>query len=137
MSTVNVDTIVSQTPGSPVTINDNLIVTGTNNIRPYKVYSAILNQSGTNAPTAIVLLDEIGITGFSYTGPGIYNITSSGGFTTGQTSIDGNNVDYNNGDTIAYRNGGPGFCQISTRTFAGVQANDILFKNFIEIRVYN
>jgi hypothetical protein len=136
MSTINVD-VVSPQSGSDVTINGNLLVTGTNNIRPYKVYSAILNQSGTNAPTAIVLLDEIGITGFSYVGPGIYNITSSGGFTTDQTSIDGNNVDYSNGDTIAYRIGGPGFCQISTRTFAGVQANNILFKNFIEIRVYN
>jgi hypothetical protein len=136
MSQINVN-IVAPESGTDVTVDGNLIVTGTNNIRPYKIYSAILNQSGTNAPTAIVLLDEIGITGFSYIGPGIYNITSSGGFTTDQTSIDGNNVDYNNGDTIAYRTGGTGFCQISTRTFAGVQANDILFKNFIEIRVYN
>jgi hypothetical protein len=44
MSTINVNVV--QSTGGTVTINDNLIVTGTNNIRPYKVYTAFLSQNG-------------------------------------------------------------------------------------------
>lgn len=39
MSTINVN-VVAPESGTDVTISGNLIVTGENNIRPYKVYSA-------------------------------------------------------------------------------------------------
>jgi hypothetical protein len=135
MSTINVDVITSQTPSAPVTIQDNLIVTGTNNIRPYKVYSALLSQTGTNAPTAIELENTIGFIGFNYQTTGIYSIISNGDFISNKTAIFANNVMYANGETVACAYGGPTFCQISTR-LSGTTANNILALTFVEIRVY-
>lgn len=137
MSTINVDVITSQTLASPVTINDNLIVTGTNNIRPYKVYSAILSQTGTNAPTAVVLENTIGSIFLTRTDVGMYRVSSNSLFTADKTTISCNGVGYSNGELIAAIVGGVGFCQILTRNTAGVTSDDILFKNFIEVRVYN
>ena len=56
MSTINVDVV--QSTGGTVTINDNLIVTGTNNIRPYKVYTAIINQGSTTGPPIPAVLEN-------------------------------------------------------------------------------
>ena len=44
---------------------------------PYKVYTALLTQSGTNAPVATVLENTLGEITFSYENQGIYNIVSS------------------------------------------------------------
>ncbi len=136
MSTINVDTIVSQSVG-PVTINDDLIVTGTNNIRPYKVYSALISQTGTNAPVADVLENTIGFIGFNYLSVGNYSITSNNAFTLNKTAIFVNSV-LLNAETIGCAYGSPLFCQIATRDSFGVSANDVLsfYKTFIEIRVY-
>jgi hypothetical protein len=134
MSQINVDTIQSQAAG-PVTINDDLIVTGTNNIRPYKVYSALLSQTGTNAPTAIVLENTIGFIGFNYLTVGNYSITSNGDFTLNKTAIFANSVIVNNGETVACAYGSTLFCQINTRLL-GVSTDGILNKTFVEIRVY-
>ena len=41
-------------------------------LRPYKVYTALLTQSGTDAPTAIVLENTIGEISFTYENPGFY-----------------------------------------------------------------
>jgi hypothetical protein len=136
MSTINVD-VVSPQSGSDVTVNGNLLVTGTNNIRPYKVYSALLSQAGTNPPTAIVLLNELGFIGFSYGGPGIYNIISNSEFTINKTSIDGNNVNSANGESIAYSLNSINNCRVVSRDVNGVSSDDILDDNFVEIRLYN
>ena len=78
MSQFNVDTIASQSAG-PVTINDDLVVTGTNNIRPYKVYVAWLNQATlTGPPLDEVLENTLGATiTWSRTSTGIYIATAS------------------------------------------------------------
>jgi hypothetical protein len=136
MSQINVNIISSQSPSSPVTIQDDLIVTGTNNIRPYKVYSALLSQTGTNAPTAVVLENTIGFIGFGYTTTGTYSIVSNGDFTLDKTAIFANNVIVSNGETVACAYGSTLFCQINTR-LVGVSTNGILNKTFVEIRVYN
>jgi hypothetical protein len=134
MSTINVDTIQSQAVG-PVTINDDLIVTGTNNIRPYKVYSALISQTSTNAPVAIVLENTIGFIGFNYLTVGNYSIISNGDFTLDKTAIFANNVIVNNGETVACAYGSTLFCQVNTRLL-GVSTDGILNKTFVEIRVY-
>jgi hypothetical protein len=136
MSTINVDIIQSQASG-PVTVNDDLVVNGTNNIRPYKVYSAILSQTGTNAPTAVVLENTIGSIFLTRTDVGMYRISSNSLFTADKTSISCNGVGYTNGELVYAVVGGIGFCQLVTRTSAGVTSDDILYKNFIEVRVYN
>ena len=41
----------------------------------YKVYTALLTQAGTSAPTAIILNNTIGTLVFGYSGVGLYTIT--------------------------------------------------------------
>lgn len=135
MSTINVDVIQSQSSG-PVTVNDDLVVNGTNNIRPYKVWSALVSQSGTNAPTAVVIENTLGTITFNYVMTGRYQILSSNLFTNNKTIITGNNVNSGNGETAAFDLGGPSFCSILTRN-GPVTANDCLNSTFVEIRVYN
>jgi len=52
---------------------------------PYKVYTALLTQSGTSAPTAIVLENTIGNIVWSYDNVGMYNAVLIGGFTIDKT----------------------------------------------------
>lgn len=62
MSQINVD-IVAPESGTDVTVSGNLVVTGTNNIRPYKVYVALLGQnSPTSDPWSEVLENSLGVT---------------------------------------------------------------------------
>lgn len=55
----------------------------------YKVYTALLTQSGTAAPTALVLMNTLGeVPVFSYSATGTYIITSPGGlFPTSKTFV--------------------------------------------------
>lgn len=58
--------------------------------KPYKVYTALLTQTSTNAPTASVLENTFGITAtFSYATPGQYYLHMSGQFTTNTFIING------------------------------------------------
>jgi ABC-type antimicrobial peptide transport system permease subunit len=78
MSTINVNVV--QSTGGTVTINDNLIVTGTNNIRPYKVYTAFLSQNGPPSwdIQSEVLHNTLGATiTWSRVGVGDYRATAS------------------------------------------------------------
>lgn len=55
----------------------------------YTVYTALLNQTGTDAPVATILKNNTGYTfTWSYTGPGEYTITASGNaFTANKTIV--------------------------------------------------
>ena len=54
--------------------------------RPYKVYTALLTQSGTDAPVATVLENTLGVTPtFIYDEVGNYKIALNGGFTEEKT----------------------------------------------------
>lgn len=57
------------------------------NQKPYKVYRALISQTGTNAPTAIVLEDDIGGITFEYNEVGGYFIKSNGKFTENKTAV--------------------------------------------------
>lgn len=57
-------------------------------IRPYKVYTAIINQTGTNAPVATVLENTLGGTViWARTSPGLYTATLTGAFPANKTFI--------------------------------------------------
>ena len=57
-----------------------------NAIRPYKVYTAIITQTGTDAPTAVVLQNTLGITPtLTRFATGNYRITASNTFTANKT----------------------------------------------------
>lgn len=53
--------------------------------RPYRVYSAYLSQASTNAPEAIVLENTLGEITYTRVSEGVYNIESSGLFTSRKT----------------------------------------------------
>ena len=78
MSQINVDIVAPQT-GADVTIDGNLIVTGTNTIRPYKVYVGLLSQSNpTSAPLVEVLENSLGTT-ITWTRSGVGNYVATAG----------------------------------------------------------
>lgn len=104
--------------------------------RPYKVYTALLTQTGVNAPVATILENTLGGTvSYAYNSTGDYVISSSGLFTANKTTIsvgiNGNGlsfyssliVDVNDIAFSSYDN---------TITLADVQ----LANTLIEIRVY-
>ena len=57
------------------------------NSRPYKVYTALLTQSGTNAPVATVLENTLGTVTFTRSSTGVYFVNSSGLFTEDKTFV--------------------------------------------------
>jgi hypothetical protein len=67
--------------------------------RGYKVYTALLSQSGTDAPTAIVLEDELNVLlePFYEDYPGEYGFTIDGGFPENKTFIPGFGRKYEDG----------------------------------------
>ena len=107
--------------------------------RPYKVYTALLSQSGTNAPVATVLENTLGGSiSFSRVSAGIYRISLTGAFTQNKTGfsytrgITSNALNVTNGirrvdnDTIEFNS------VVNGSFFDGQAVNDT-----IEIRVYN
>ena len=105
---------------------------------PYKVYTALLNQSSNNPPTAIELENTIGDITFSYTNIGEYIINSSNEFVTLKTWF----LITNSGDggfggeliTLYYINSST--LRINTGDTSGNGLNSILLNTPIEIRVY-
>ena len=108
-------------------------------VKPYKVYTALLTQSGAgNDPTAIVLENTLGPITYQYSSVGRYIITSSGLFTTDKTFIlIGNAIGQNPGELINFKIGGDSSITLWSRDNAGSGADDILLNTPIEIRVYN
>ena len=107
--------------------------------RPYKVYTALVTQIGTSAPTATVLENTLGgPISFSRVSAGIYRISLTGAFTVNKTGfsytrgITSNALNVTNGirrvdnDTIEFNS------VVNGSFFDGQAVNDT-----IEIRVYN
>jgi hypothetical protein len=109
--------------------------------RPYKVYTALLTQSGTNAPVATVLENTLGgDIVWSYDSIGTYSIFSAV-FTENTFVILGNRTEEVSANTKQGYN--PSINQVLLYTFylgesGTVDYNDNIFLNTsIEIRVYN
>ena len=103
----------------------------------YKVYTAILLQSGTGAPTATVIKNTLGgDLVWAYAGVGEYTATLSQAF----PSVNKVHFQVHNGvfDTQtafywAWANG----LQLDTSTLAGAATNNHLTDVSVEVRVYN
>lgn len=67
-------------------------------VRGYKVYTALVSQSGTSDPTATVLENQVGSIVWARTGLGAYTATLSGAFTSGKTFI----INGMNGDGLTF-----------------------------------
>jgi hypothetical protein len=108
--------------------------------KPYKVYRALLTQSGTNAPTANVLENTLGTVTFGYTGIGTYTVTATGLLTLNKTTIVlGNNVNslFSNVPILSTSaltlNG---FSIYTGDALAQDVINSMLLNTLIEIKVY-
>jgi hypothetical protein len=100
----------------------------------YKVYSALLTQTGVNAPTAIVLENTLGgAVTFTYVSPGVYTINSSSLFTVDKTSVIAGNLGlYVTGYSVTNTTT---TINLFTSSPSGYQ-DEGLIKTFLEIRVY-
>jgi len=110
---------------------------------PYKVYVALLTQSGTSAPTVTILENTIGTINWTYGGVGtsIATASVSGAFTANKTWM---HVQNTNGGTYSGTAFAPSFGAPTTSlvlitfdTLTGNPQNGILSSSSVEIRVYN
>jgi hypothetical protein len=110
--------------------------------KPYKVYTALLNQTGTDAPVATVLENTLGGTVvWGYTVTGEYTATLSGAFTLNKTFIFmGNTFDSVNSTlmlTGILALNADGFQLNTARIDDGLLVDNQLLNTAIEIRVYD
>lgn len=107
-------------------------------IKGYKVYTALLTQSGENDPVVTVLENTIGNLSFNYWGEGVYEISCNGLFVedkTWYTTVIISSITNNimNGE-MEWRNAN----KIRIATYLeGALADGVLGNTPIEIRVYN
>lgn len=102
-----------------------------------KYYNAILTQSGTNPPTAIVLQNTFGVTlTWTYNATGVYKLTAATNeFTANKTHVLISKGDFANYFVGAYTNAET---ELTVETFdgAGAAANTWLSQTSISITVY-
>ena len=105
--------------------------------RPYKVYTALLTQSGTDAPVATVLENTLGgEVVWSRNVVGDYTLSLTGAFVDGKTYAP--NITDISKDFYAYFNINLNYINLLTYNFTTNTADDdILINTPIEIRVYN
>jgi len=108
-----------------------------NSLRGYKIYKALITQSGTDAPTAIVLENTLsGDLTWSYNTVGVYVATLAGEFTADKTFIFTGQVAT---DTVVSTNR-INVDSITLRTYdiSSAGLTDVrLSNNSIEIKVYD
>jgi hypothetical protein len=119
-----------------LTINGDLIVTGSTNIKPYNVYIGLLSQTGTSAPTDVVLENTLGFTPvWSYISAGTYSVSELDAFPIEKVYVNtplivNNDIsDYYAIDNTYFPN------TLIVKTLSGL--DDSLDYSPIEIRVYN
>lgn len=106
-------------------------------VLPYKVYSALISQSGTSDPTVTILENTIGSISWTRAGIGQYDGTLSGAFTSLKTFGLITLGDTSNPAMVFFNRTSDNVIRIVTRdnTYSGVDA--LLLDASIEIRVYN
>ena len=109
--------------------------TGATPTPAYKVYSALLTQSGTSNPVATVLENTIGSLVWTRTAVGYYRATLSSAFTANKTMVllGSNSPEFSVG---AY-NPTANYVLLKTTDATGTFVDDALFQCSVEIRVYN
>ena len=115
-----------------------------NDPRPYKVYTALLTQSGTNAPVATVLENTLGDIVWSYNSIGIYHATSIGSFTENKTILPNTYTASTDGSIVStfdFFKLDENMVSIRTRDIVGNNQDNLINFNdndfLFEIRVYN
>ena len=107
----------------------------------YKVYTALLTQTGTTAPVAIVLQNTLGVTvTYGYTATGVYSIELGTAYASGKVGIFispfGNSNNYALSSTIGFQYDGTTGYILRTFDSTGALSDKGLGNTMIEIRVY-
>ena len=104
--------------------------------RPYKVYTALLTQTGTSAPTAIVLENTLGGTiVWTRTGIGVYRATLAGAFVINKVA---HFITSGSSDSFKVINRiDSNIIQLASDSFSASPSDGIIGSDTIEIRVYN
>ena len=107
--------------------------------RPYKVYTALLTQSGTNAPVATVLENTLGgDVVWSREEVGTYTGVLNGAFIQDKTFLYSKNKVYSSDDSTEYSLSDSDINKAYvTTTVAGALEDGVMLRTPIEIRVYN
>lgn len=105
----------------------------TDELRPYKVYTALMTQTGTDAPVATVLENTIGVIVWTYVNVGEYLGTLAASFPSAKVvcfisglTLSAYSIQREDNDSVS----------ITTRDFGGVVQDGQLLNTPIEIRVY-
>ena len=109
-----------------------ITTTTTTTVAPYKIYRALLTQTGTNIPTAIVLENTIGNIVWSRPVQGAYMGILIGAFTTNATSILNNVTGH---FSVASYSASVDSVILSTRNFTGGAIDSAMTNMTIEIKV--
>ena len=106
---------------------------------PYKVYTALLTQSGTNAPVATVLENTLGgDIVWSREDIGVYVGTSINMFTLNKTFLYSKTKVYSADDSTEYSMSDSDIDKVYVTTIvAGASEDGVMLNTPIEIRVYN
>jgi hypothetical protein len=137
-TTTTVDVTFSVNPAGDVRIvvlsNGGTIATDS---RPYKVFTATINQAGTNAPTMTVMENTLGVLPtWSYQSVGNYRFNSSGLFTVGKTVVF---ISFGGGTLGAVLNWTStlNYVQLYAGNLSASFADDLFGTTSFEVRVYN
>ena len=118
-------------------------------VQPYKVFTALLTQNGTNAPVAIVLQNTLeGTISFHYLGEGNYVVVNSIPWDQTKTTFQLEQAFADFGgfvpSFVPITGGGKTFLTFSNTGTAGSvppnilpPSNGVLYRSLVEIRVYN
>ena len=107
--------------------------------KTYKVYSALLTQSSTSAPTAIVLQNDFaGVTfTWNYDNVGDYYIQASANAFTNNKTMCFITADYAHPKNFSFSRLNNTVCQILSLNSSGVTPENTFLNVSVEIRVYN
>jgi hypothetical protein len=105
----------------------------------YLVYTALVYQTGTDAPESYeILQNTLGGTPpvWTYGGIGYFILTLDGAFPEGKTCISITNGKASFAYIFAYSNTSPNSIAVGTKDYNNTEANNLLDETCIEIRVY-
>ena len=133
-----IDSVTQDATGHPTTVNVKTITLPP--AQSYTVYSALLTQTSTNAPTAVVLENTIpGTMTWSYANIGEYQLRNSGTpFTANKVQVfvnRGQEVTSSEPIRWVYQNTSDIF--IKTQNISGVNTDGLITNGSIEIRIYS
>lgn len=103
-------------------------------LRPYEVYTALLNQTGTSAPLATILENTVGAIVWTRTDVGQYEATLANAFLDGKAWCIASTT--NGGNLVKFYRANDSALIMLTYDSSNVISDEVLINHSIEIRAY-